>query len=826
MEKNEKLMKTVKDSADKSELRRQAEEKLKEATSGSEDLSGVSPERMTNLIHELQVHQIELKMQNDELRRIQGALERTRDKYSHLYDFAPVGYFTMSEKGIIEEVNLTGAAMIGIERSALIGKPFTRLVLRDDQDIFYKHRERLLETETSQSCELRLINKDGHKFYAGMKCMVIKNKGGDLRQIRTVVSDITEHKRAEEALRESEERFRTAFENAAAGMALMANDGYFLEVNQTLCKILGYSEEELLRKTWVEITEPEDLDGCYDWLKRIKTGEESAYEKRFIHKLGHQVWVMVSSSLVRDSQGKIRYYISLFQDIMSRKQAEEALRESEFKFRNLFDLSPQAVSLTEVKTGKLVDINDKFCELTQYSKEDLIGKTTSDAGFYSVEDRSIFTEELQASGEVEGLEMDFKAKDGSIITALMFARVINIAGKPLILTVFNDVTTQKQLEDQLRQSHKMEAIGTLAGGIAHEFNNILGIIIGNTELAIDDVPEWNPAKDCLEEIRSASLRAKDVVRHILSFARKSHIERKPVPISPIIRDTFKLLRASLPSSIDIRQDFSCEHGTVLADPVQINQVLVNICTNSAHAMREQGGVLDVKLEDVILDEETVAQYEVLSPGNYVKLTVKDSGHGIKPENIDRIFDPYFTTKGVGEGTGMGLSVVHGIVKSHDGAITVYSELGKGTVVEVLLPITEDEIEPQVVEPDDLPKGDERILLVDDEEALIRAYTLSLRSLGYEVVSFTNPNKALNAFKDQPAQFDLVISDMTMLQMTGDKLAKKLMEIRPDIPIIISTGFSEKMDENKAKEIGIRAVAMKPLVMRTLALTIRKVLDEK
>ncbi len=387
------------------------------------------------------------------------------------------------------------------------------------------------------------------------------------------------------------------------------------------------------------------------------------------------------------------------------------------------------------------------------------------------------------------------------------------------------IEEKERLEAELHQSHKMEAIGTLAGGIAHEFNNILGVIIGNAELGLIGVPEWNPAKNCLEEIRSASLRAKDVVWNILSFTRKSITEREPVSISPIIRDSFKLLRATIPSTIEMLQNISCKNDTVMADPTQINQVLVNLCTNSAHAMRKEGGVLDVSLENVTLDEKTVAQYEDLSPGNHVKLTVKDTGHGIKPDIIDRIFDPYFTTKGIGEGTGMGLAVINGIVKNHDGIINVKNELEKGTVVEVLLPITEAKNEPEVMEPDDLPTGNEKILFVDDEESLLKMGHLMLIYLGYQVETNTNPDEALELFRSKPDNFDLVITDMTMPQMTGDKLAKELMEIRPYIPVIISTGFSEKIDEHKAKEMGIHAFTMKPLVMRDLAVTVRKVLDD-
>ena len=283
-----------------------------------------------------------------------------------------------------------------------------------------------------------------------------------------------------------------------------------------------------------------------------------------------------------------------------------------------------------------------------YSQEKLLTMKTSDVTYPGDVDQHSDIAQQLFTGESKGFstEKRYVHKNGNIVWSetTVFPIRDNEGNFKYMVCRLRDITEQKRLEGELRQSHKMEAIGTLAGGIAHEFNNVLGIIIGNTELAIDDVPEWNPAKDCLKEILSASLRAKDAVRHILTFARKSYIERKPVPISPIIRDSFKLLRASLPSTIDIRQDLSCEHDTVLADPTQINQVLVNLCTNSSHAMREEGGVLDVSLENVILDEKTVTKYEDLSPGSYVKLTVKDTGHGIKPEIIDRIFDPYFTTK--------------------------------------------------------------------------------------------------------------------------------------------------------------------------------------
>jgi len=328
----------------------------------------------------------------------------------------------------------------------------------------------------------------------------------------------------------------------------------------------------------------------------------------------------------------------------------------------------------------------------------------------------------------------------------------------------------------------------------------------------------------LDEIRSASLRASALVKQILSFARKSLTERNPIQISPIIKDSIKLLRASIPSTIEISQDISCEFDTVFSDPTQISQVIMNLCTNAAQAMDEHGGVLKVTLKNVEFENQD-AGLDV-KPGCYVALTVSDTGHGIKPEIIDRIFDPYFTTKEIDTGTGMGLSVIHGIVRSYDGIITVTSELGKGSVFEVLLPVIEAETKQKVKEPEALPTGTERILFVDDEPSLVNMVRQILERLGYEVETKINPVEALELFRSGPDRFDLVITDMTMPKMTGKRLAKEILDIRPDMPIILCTGYHEKISEEKAGELGIKAFVMKPFVTHNFALTVRKVLDEK
>jgi signal transduction histidine kinase/ActR/RegA family two-component response regulator len=385
---------------------------------------------------------------------------------------------------------------------------------------------------------------------------------------------------------------------------------------------------------------------------------------------------------------------------------------------------------------------------------------------------------------------------------------------------------ENKLKAQLLGAQRLEAIGSLAGGIAHDFNNILAAIIGYTELLRCDLPENSKAQANLEAIYEAGIRAKDLVHQILTFSRQSEEEKKPLRISTVIKEALKLLRASLPATIEIRQNLASQSDTVLANPTQIHQVLINLCTNSAQAMREKGGVLEVSLEDADLDSEATASNPDLQPGVHVKLTVRDTGSGIAPEIVERIFDPYFSTREPEQGTGMGLAVVHGIVKSTGGTITVDSKLGEGTAIHVFFPRIRGKAtpEPRVLSP--FPLGNERILFVDDEKALVDIGVQLLEHLGYRVVARTSSIEALEAFRNQPEKFDLVVSDQTMPNMTGEMLAKELIRIRPDIPIVLCTGYSEMISEEKATALGIKKLIMKPILMREISQTIRQILDQE
>jgi PAS domain S-box-containing protein len=527
----------------------------------------------------------------------------------------------------------------------------------------------------------------------------------------------------------------------------------------------------------------------------------------------------------------------LKREIAGRKRVQRALRESEELYRS-FVQGFQGIAFRSRIDFTPIFFHGSVEEISGYTEDEFTGGNPRWDQVIHPDDLPTISESSKKISSVpdHSVEREYRIihKDGDIRWVHeIIENLCDRSGKPIMVQgAIYDVTDRKRaeeekskLEAELQQVHKMEALGTLAGGIAHEFNNILWIIIGNTELALYEIPKRHASRQTLEEVLKACLHAEAVVKQILTFSRQTEVEKQPLQIGPAVEEGLSLLRASLPTTIEIRQKTECSSCTIMADPTQIHQVLINLCTNAAHAMREKGGVLEVSVVAIEFEEETVAQYPDLTPGSYLTLSVSDTGHGIDDKIIDRIFEPYFTTKGLADVTGMGLSVVHGIVKSHGGVIAVQSEQGKGTTFHIFFPIIDSEVVSKTKASRPVPRGNERILLVDDEKALADMGKKTLERLGYDVITTTNTTEAVDLFEKHHDKLDLVITDQTMPNMTGGMLAKELMRIRPDIPIILCTGYSEMITKDKARDMGIREFIMKPLVTRDLATTIRKVLDK-
>ncbi|MHC1744202.1 MAG: response regulator [Syntrophobacteraceae bacterium] len=534
----------------------------------------------------------------------------------------------------------------------------------------------------------------------------------------------------------------------------------------------------------------------------------------------------------------ISFALDKIEDDARRERAEKTLRESEELFRSIFDMAAVGIAQADPRTGHWLRVNDRLSAITGYTSDELVRMSFLD--LTHPEDRqrdwNAFQKVVRGDAPHYRNEKRYVRKDGEIVWVNVNVSVLGSDnGSPgYSLAVIEDITERKGLEQdrahieaQLRQAQKMEALGTLSGGIAHDFNNILGIIFGYAEMAHADLDDRERLEEDLHAVLSAAHRARALVQQILAFSRMNEQERQPVQIGLIVKEALKMIRASLPSTIEIKQHIASK-DVVLADPTQIHQVLMNLCTNAAHAMRESGGTLRVGLTLVRLEKDASRLHAGPGAGPYLKLTAEDTGHGIDPAILDRIFEPFFTTKEKEDGTGLGLSVVHGIVKSHGGAIEVESHPGQGTAFHVYFPALESASEQRTLMDEPLPRGHERILLVDDEPALASVTAKMLERLGYRVAYRTSGIEALEAFRQQSEAdpFRLVITDMTMPHLTGLELARELLKCHPDLPILICTGFSENVDPDKAKRLGIRGFLMKPVVVRDLAVKVREVLDRQ
>lgn len=532
-----------------------------------------------------------------------------------------------------------------------------------------------------------------------------------------------------------------------------------------------------------------------------------------------------SGAPIRNADGDIIGVVLVFRDVSEEYQIREAQRKSEERYQKLFIESTDAIFVSS-KDGKIIEVNPASITLLGYSELELKSLNTTDL-YADKKDRETFIQEIESKGEVKNFKLDLRTKNNELKNCLMNATAKRADNGEIIgfQGTLHDVTNQKRLETQLRQAQKMDSIGALAGGIAHDFNNILVPLLGYAELLKSDLSGDGPSKEYADGIFKAAMRAKNLVNQILAVSRQGDQDLKPIRLQPIIKEALTLLRSSMPATIDIQHDLDPDCDLVTTDPTQIHQVVMNLATNAYHAMKETGGGLKLRLQQIQIESDKYF-FSELSPGEYALLTVTDEGSGIEKHILERVFDPYFTTKEVGDGTGLGLSVVHGIIKSFNGAVRIYSELGIGTEVRVYLPITGREDDSIQIEKSSEPAkgGSEKILLVDDEDDVRSMEKQMLEQLGYQVTECAGSIEALEKFKADVDGFDLIFSDMTMPNMTGDQLAREVILIKPDMPIIICTGFSEKMNPDNMKDVGIKGCLMKPFRRSEMAGMVRTLLD--
>ncbi len=629
---------------------------------------------------------------------------------------------------------------------------------------------------------------------------------------------------ANEAMAASEARFRCTFEQAAVGMAHVSLDGRWLRVNQRLCDILGCTQEELQASTYKAMVHPDSVEDrdCLEHLLHLlndRAGHHS-FEKHLLPLDRPESWINVTVSLVKSGGEEPDYFILVIEDITERKLAEAEKERLQWAIEQ----SGEIVVITDYE-GTIEYVNPAFERVTGYTRQEALGWNPNIMSS-GPHDRDFYNnlQETIVSGKLWSGRLINRRKDGTTYTTeCSISPVKDDADRILhYIWIARDITKELAFEKRHIQSQRLESIGVLAGGIAHDFNNLLFPIYGISEMMLDDLSPGSPEHESLEEIFKASQRAADLVKQILSFSRQTDQEKVPVKLQNVLSEAIQLLRATIPANIEIKKFIQQQCGLVMADPTNMHQIVVNLVTNAFHAVEVNHGSIAVELREEQLGEEDIAGTNLI-PGKYARLTVSDTGYGIPPDKIGRIFEPYFTTKKQGKGTGLGLSVVYGIIKEHNGDIRVYSEPGKGTSMNVYLPLLDGGHAHALPDAQDVfCAGTERILLVDDEGAIVRLVKTMLERMGYQVKGCTSSLEALRLFKADPNGFDLLITDMTMPKMTGLQLAELVMAIREDMPVILCTGFSEKITPEKVKALGLKGFLMKPVVRSEMALTIRNV----
>ncbi len=688
-----------------------------------------------------------------------------------------------------------------------------------------------IENATPYSIDLQVSLPSGKKMFYHAIGRPLTNDAGSVTNIIGTVQDVTKRKRAEESVRISEEKFSKAFHSAPVLMTISEVDtGRYLDVNDAFARVTGYGRETAIGKRSVELglISPRNRRRLSHLLHHH--GRVQDWELNLTRADGSDLICLYGAEIIE--VGHKKRLFSIASDITDRKRVEHQLRESRERFEKVFNSHVDAIFVLNAESPPaVIESNTAASKIFGYEMDEMVGDAT-DKLHVGASHLETFGRELRAAIQQEGhlhhFEFSMKRKDGTIFpTEHTVLELKNDAGKRTgRVSIVRDLTERNAMAARLQQAQKMEAIGTLAGGIAHDFNNILFPVLGYAEMLQDEILKDSRLKSHVDGILIGTLRARDLVKQILAFSRQGEQEMKPIRLQPIVKEVLKLLRATIPTNIAFHSDIDPVCGPVMADPTQIHQITMNLATNAYHAMEEEGGQMSIRLEKAPMEQDPFP-FKNQATGDCALLTVTDTGIGIEKDILDKVFDPYFTTKEKYKGTGLGLSVVQGIVENCGGVVQIFSQPGRGTEVRVCLPLIKQSQSP-VSQPADearpIQGGNERILLVDDEAIIVRMIQQLLERLGYRVTPRTGSVEALEAFRAHPDKFDLVFTDMTMPNMTGDKLAMAIKKIRPEIPIILCTGFSNQIDDEKCKEMGIQGYVMKPVVKKDMDEIIRKVLD--
>ena len=812
---------TLASPATSASLRLRAEEELQRRKPGE---GAPLPEAdSARLIHELQVHQIELEMQEEELEQARMEAEALLNQYTDLYDFAPSGYMSLSRAGDIQQINLRGARLLGLERSKMISRPFAPFIARESRPILGGFLRDIFASDSSEACEVDLLP-------AGEELgRVVRIEGvcsPTRQECRAMLLDITERKQAATALRKSEEEFRVMFETASVGMAQAdPRTGQWLRVNQKMCAITGYSASEMLGMRVSEITHPDDRQKDWAAFQRVVRGETPDYrmEKRYRHKDGSTVWVKINMTVIRDPAGQPIRTMAVIEDITDQMRAQA----SHLRLATAVQASADTIVITD-EAANILYANPAFEKTSGYTCEEAIGQNPrilksgkQDAEFY----RQMW-ETLGAGGVWTGRLVN-QRKDGKLFQEdASISPIFDGAGRiSNYVAVKRDVTREVQLEEQFRQAQKMEAVGQLAGGVAHDFNNLLTVILMQAEMGKGEITSADK-REAWEEIIRAADRAASLTRQLLLFSRRQVMRLETLDLNEAVTGLVSMLRRILGEDIQMQLNLHRKPLWTHADAGMIDQVLLNLSVNARDAM-PAGGHLIIETAEKTLDAEQAQRNSDATPGCFVVLTVRDTGGGIPPEVLPRIFEPFFTTKDVGKGTGLGLATVFGIVKQHLGWIEVQSAPGEGAIFHIYLPASESPGSAKAVRATK-PKshgGSETILLVEDELAMRKVVRRALQQAGYRVLEAADGPAALSLSGQPGSEIDLLLTDLVMPEgMDGRELAALLLSARTNLKVIFMSGYSPELAGRQITLQPGQEFIQKPCTLDHLLEAVRRCLE--